>query len=82
MFQRLFHQGAKQVVLDSAGRVHIPITHITRVGLKKDVILIAYHDRIEIWDRQRYFEMIDSNMKDFAELADKVMGGIDHEKYE
>lgn len=80
MFQRLFHQGAKQVVLDNAGRVHIPVTHTARVGLKKDAILIAYHDRVEIWDRQRYFEMIDSNMTDYASLADKVMGGIDHEQ--
>lgn len=80
MFQRLFHQGAKQVVLDNAGRVHIPVTHTARVGLKKDAILIAYHDRVEIWDRQRYFEMIDSNMTDYASLADKVMGGINHEE--
>ena len=79
MFQRLFHQGAKQVVLDNAGRVHVPVTHTARIGLKKEAILIAYHDRVEIWDRQRYFEMIDSNMTDFADLANKVMGGIDHE---
>jgi MraZ protein len=80
MFQRLFHQGAKQVVLDNAGRIHVPVTHTARVGLKKDAILIAYHDRIEIWDSARYFEMIDSNMIDFANLADKVMGRIDHEE--
>ncbi len=78
MFQRLFHQGAKPVALDNAGRIHIPVTHTARVGLKKDVILIAYHDRIEIWDRQRYFEMIDSNMADFAVLGKKVMVGTNH----
>lgn len=80
MFYRLFHQGAKQVALDSAGRVLVPVSHTARVGLKKEAMLIAYHDRIEIWDKERYFALIDSNMTDFADLADEVMGGIDHDE--
>ena len=80
MFYRLFHQGAKAVGLDSAGRIHIPVTHMERVGLSKEVMLIAYNDRIEIWDKQHYFDMIDSNMADFADLADEVMGGLENEE--
>jgi MraZ protein len=80
MFYRLFHQGARQVLLDNAGRIHIPASHTSRVGLSKELMLIAYNDRIEIWDRAKYFEMIDSNMNDFADLADEVMGGIDHDE--
>lgn len=77
MFYRLFHQGAKQVALDSAGRVLIPTAHMERVGLDKEAMVIAYNDRIEIWDRTKYFEMIESNMSDFADLANDVMGGLD-----
>ncbi len=77
MFYRLFHQGAKQIALDNVGRILIPSTHMERVGLKKDIMLIAYNDRIEIWDKSRYFEMIEGNMADFADLADEVMGDID-----
>ncbi|MCT4560676.1 MAG: division/cell wall cluster transcriptional repressor MraZ [Crocinitomicaceae bacterium] len=77
MFYRLFHQGAKQVALDSAGRVLIPTSHMERVGLEKEAMIIAYNDRIEIWDRTKYFEMIESNMSDFADLANDVMGGLD-----
>ena len=77
MFYRLFHQGAKAVGLDSAGRVLVPVTHMERVGLKKEVMLIAYNDRVEIWDRNSYFEMIDENMTDFADLAQDVMGEFD-----
>lgn len=77
MFYRLFHQGAKQVALDSAGRVLIPTAHMERVGLDKEAMIIAYNDRIEIWDRTKYFEMIESNMSDFADLANDVMGGLD-----
>ncbi len=76
MFYRLFHQGAKALALDAAGRIHIPVSHIDRVGLNKDVMLIAYNDRIEVWDKKKYFNIIDNSMPDFADLADEVMGDL------
>lgn len=76
MFYRLFHQGAKQVSLDNVGRVLIPTTHVERVGIQQEVMLIAYNDRIEIWDKSKYFDMIEGNMADFADLADEVMGDL------
>jgi MraZ protein len=48
--------------------------------LKQDAILIAYNDRIELWDKANYFEMIEANMVDFADLADEVMGDLDGEE--
>lgn len=79
MFYRLFHQGAKDVSLDKTGRVLIPTAHMERVGLKKEVMLIAYNDRIEIWDKSRYFEMIEGSMTDFADLAEEVMGDLEND---
>lgn len=76
MFYRLFHQGAKAISLDSAGRILIPVTHMERVGLSKDAMLIAYNDRIEIWDKTKYFDLIETNMTDFADLAEDVMGDL------
>lgn len=76
MFYRLFHQGAKALALDTAGRILIPTMHMERVGLDKDVMLIAYNDRIEIWDKAKYFELIEGNIADFADLADEVMGDL------
>jgi MraZ protein len=80
MFYRLFHQGAKQVSFDNVGRIHIPVAHMERVGLEKDAMLIAYNDRIEIWDKSSYFEMIEGNMADFADLADEVMGDLNDDE--
>lgn len=77
MFYRLFHQGAKDVSLDKTGRILIPTSHIERVGLGKEAMLIAYNDRIEIWDKSAYFEMIEGSMSDFADLADEVMGNME-----
>lgn len=80
MFYRLFHQGAKMVSLDKAGRVLVPTAHMERVGLKQEVMLIAYNDRVEIWDKAKYFDMIEGSMADFADLADEVMGDLDHDE--
>jgi MraZ protein len=74
----MFHQGAKQITLDNAGRVLVPSTHVERVGLKQEIMLIAYNDRIEIWDKSKYFEMIEANMANFAELANEVMGDLNN----
>lgn len=74
MFYRLFHQGAKQINLDKAGRILIPVTQMEKVGLQKELVLIAYNDRVEIWDKAKYFSMIEDNMADFADLANEVMG--------
>jgi MraZ protein len=82
MFYRLFHQGAKAISLDSAGRVLIPVALTERVGLKKEAMLIAYNDRIEIWDKAQYFETIEGNIADFADLAADVMGDLGKENDE
>ena len=79
MFYRLFHQGAKQLTLDKAGRILVPAALMERIGLKKDVMLTAYNDRIELWDRAEYFALMDENMTDFSDLANEVMGEIDSE---
>ena len=79
MFYRLFHQGAKLVSLDKAGRALVPVGHMDRVGLNQEVMLIAYNDRIEIWDKSKYFEMIEGSMADFADLADEVMGDLEND---
>jgi MraZ protein len=80
MFYRLFHQGAKLISLDKAGRVLVPVTHVERVGLKQDIMLIAYNDRVEIWDKSKYFKMIEGSMTNFADLADEVMGDLDNDE--
>ena len=77
MFYRLFHQGAKQLTLDNASRILIPNALMERIGLKKEIMLTAYNDRIEIWDKKEYFKIMKDNIADFSDLADEVMGEID-----
>jgi len=77
MFYRLFHQGAKQLSLDKTGRILIPTALMERIGLKKEIMLTAYNNRIEIWDRKEYMRVMEDNMGDFSDLADEVMGETD-----
>ena len=76
MFYRLFHQGAKQLALDKAGRILIPTALMEKIGLKKDIMLTAYNDRVEIWDRGEYLSIMNENISDFSDLADEVMGEL------
>lgn len=78
MFYRLFHQGAKPVSLDKTGRVLVPVAHMERIGLEQEAMLIAYNDRVEIWDKSKYFKMIEGSIADFADLADEVMGDLEN----
>lgn len=76
MFYRLFHQGAKQIVLDKAGRVLVPTDLMKRIGLNREIMLTAYYDRIEIWSKDEYLELMEGSMASFADLADEVMGEV------
>ena len=78
-FFRLFHNGAQNVSLDNAGRVLIPKSLLSHAGIKKEAVLIAYGDRVEIWDKDVYADWLGENTTDFAELASKVMGDADDE---
>lgn len=79
MFYRLFHQGAKQLALDKAGRILVPTDLMKRIGLKREIMLTAYNDRIEIWSKDEYLELMEGSMADFADLADEVMGELEPE---
>jgi len=73
-FFRLFHNGAQNLSLDNAGRILIPKTLMEYAGIKKEAVLIAYADRIEVWDKLAYENWLGDNTDDFADLADLVMG--------
>ena len=73
-FFRLFHNGAQNVSLDNAGRLLIPKSLMSYAGIGKEAVLIAYGDRVEIWDKDDYSKWLDANASDFAELAELVMG--------
>ena len=44
-------------------------------GVKKEVVLFAHGNRIEIWDKKAYDNLLTDEPDEFAALAEEVMGG-------
>jgi len=76
VFARKFISGATQLELDSVGRVNLPKNLLEYAGVEKELVLFAYGNKIEIWDKAAYDAELDMSDDDFAGLAEEVMGDI------
>jgi len=73
LFIRKFNSGATRVSLDGQGRILLPSGLAEYAGLDKDVQLNALKDRIELWSKSNYEQMLNDDI-DMADLAEEVMG--------
>jgi MraZ protein len=80
MVRKALIAGAIYVEFDSAGRLNLPRNLMEYAGLDKEIVLAGDIDKIEIWDKTKYFELIEGNMTDFADLADEVMGDLGNDE--
>lgn len=71
---RYFYRGASLIHVDSADRILLPSSLIQYANLEKDVILFAYHEQIEIWNKDEYLKMLDEQPSEFSEIADGIFG--------
>jgi MraZ protein len=76
-FVRYFHRGATELTLDGAGRLLLPRRLLDYAGVREDVILLAYSNRIECWDKELYNQLLDTEPEDFARLAEEIMGNVE-----
>ncbi|MDX1476064.1 MAG: division/cell wall cluster transcriptional repressor MraZ [Saprospiraceae bacterium] len=73
-FIRYFYRGATEVSTDSAERILVPKSLIEYALLDKELMLLAYHEQIEIWSKDRYAAMLETEPEEFSELAAEVFG--------
>jgi MraZ protein len=73
-FIRRFTAGVKLVDIDSAGRILIAKDLIEFAEIKKQVVMTAPIDIIEIWDKELYDKTLEDGAENFPDLAEKVMG--------
>ena len=74
-FTRFMFSGASEIEVDAIGRILIPDYLRTFAGLKASVIFAGVHNRIEIWDDERwtnYKKRIESEAEDMAEKLSAV----------
>ncbi|NBC06619.1 MAG: division/cell wall cluster transcriptional repressor MraZ [Bacteroidetes bacterium] len=73
-FVRYFYRGAQKVTMDSADRILVSKRLLEYAGIEREVVLSAYHDRIEIWAADQYEALLDEEPEDFSDLAEDVLG--------
>jgi len=76
-FIRRFTAGVKLVELDATGRILIPKSLSDFAGIKKQVVMSSSVNIIEIWDKERYENVIENAAENFSDLAEEVMGNTD-----
>jgi MraZ protein len=74
-FLRNFFKGTAEITLDGSNRLLIPKKLLLLAGIGKEVVLAGQDGRIEIWAKDKY-EALDMPVDDFADLAEKLMGGF------
>lgn len=80
-FLRNFFKGTAELSLDNNNRILIPRRLLDLVGAERDVVLAGQDGRIEIWAASVY-ETIEMPAEDFANLAEKLLGGSINEPLE
>lgn len=73
-FIRQFNNGANIVPIDASSRINIPNNLIEYAALTGDVVISCYNHKIEIWDKAHYEEELKFDDKEFARLAEELMG--------
>lgn len=76
-FIRFFTRGATELSLDASGRVLLPKSLLEFAGISGDVVLACQFDKIEVWSKAAYDDLLDNEPENFSNLAEEVMGGKD-----
>ena len=73
-FIRYFFRGVCDVTTDGADRILLSKSLLQYASIDRAVMLFAYLDRIEMWDQETYLAWLQEQPKDFAGLAEEVLG--------
>lgn len=73
-FIRMFNYRVQEVGLDGNSRLLIPKDLLELAGIKKDIVLSAAGNMIEVWDKKAYEKFIKEQGSNFEKLAEDVMG--------
>ncbi len=76
-FVRYFYRGATVLTTDATGRILMPKPLLEHASIMQDVILLAYHQNVEIWSKEQYLLMVSQEPENFGTLAEEVFGHKD-----
>lgn len=73
--QRLILGNSFEIKVDKAGRVLVPKELLTLAGVKKDVVLVAIGDKVEVHDAKQWDNLMSDSKaltKSLEQLADEL----------
>ncbi len=73
-FARYFFRGATELALDGTNRILLPKQLLEYAAIEKELILFAYSNRVEVWSKPNYDNLLSDEPEDFSSLAEEVMG--------
>lgn len=79
-FIRYFFRGATEVTLDGTSRLLLPKQLIDYANIQKEMVLFGYTNKIEIWAKELYNNMLTDEPEEFSQLAESVMGEMDEKE--
>lgn len=71
-FARLMLAGAMDVRLDGQGRFTVPEYLRDYAVLKKDVVIVGVHNRLEVWDEEEWKRYVAQTEEDAELIAEKL----------
>lgn len=71
-FARLMLAGAMDVRLDGQGRFTVPEYLRDYAVLKKDVVIVGVHNRLEVWDEEEWRRYVAQTEEDAESIAEKL----------
>lgn len=77
---RFFCGGSANAAIDKQGRINIPLSLRSYAGLDRDVMIIGAMNKVEIWDKQRWetlnnTELTSAAIIDIMRAAKKTASG-------
>ncbi len=78
-FKRFFFANASECELDKSGRINIATSLINYALLKKECMVIGVYDHVEIWDKEVYIELMDSNSEVISDITENLFEGAKDE---
>lgn len=75
-FMRFFISSATECEFDRQGRINITSPLAAYADLTKECVVIGVNDRLEIWSKARFEELINVNEEQLSDIADNLFSTI------
>ena len=74
-YKRTFFANSYECDQDKQGRIQLSKELCEKCSIKKDVVVIGVDDHVEIWDKEQYTLMSESNDQNYESYASKIHYG-------